>query len=56
MKVGDFVREMKGDKVGVVMDFKRPIGFNRELEVTVLWNGEHISEAKKRDLADLFKE
>ena len=55
MKVGDFVVETKGDKMGVVMDIRRPIGFVRELEVTVLWNGEYVSEVKKEELTELFK-
>ena len=55
MKVGDFVLETKGDKMGVVVDIKTPIGFNRETEVTVLWSSEHISDIKKRDLTELFK-
>ena len=55
MKVGDFVIETKGDKMGVVMDIRMPIGFARELEVTVLWNGEYVSEVKKEELTELFK-
>ena len=55
MKVGDFVVETKGDKMGVVMDIRKPIGFDRELEVTVLWNGEYVSEVKKEELTELFK-
>ena len=55
MKVGDFVLETKGDKMGVVVDIKQPIGFNRDTEVTVLWSSEHISDIRKRDLTELFK-
>ena len=55
MKVGDFVLETKGDKMGVVVDIKRPIGFNRDTEVTVFWSNERISDVKKRDLTELFK-
>jgi hypothetical protein len=55
VKVGDFVRESEGRNMGVVVDIKRPIGFNRETEVTVLWSSERISDVKKRDLTELFK-
>ena len=55
MTVGEFVLETTGDKMGVVVDIKRPIGFNRDTEVTVLWSSEHISDIKKRDLTELFK-
>jgi hypothetical protein len=55
MKIGDFVREAGGDKMGIVLDIKTPIGFNRDVEVTVLWNEEDISDIKKRDLTELFK-
>ena len=56
MKVGDFVFETKGDKMGVVVDIKTPIGFNSDTEVTVLWSSEYISDIKKCDLTELFKE
>ena len=55
MKIGDFVREVSGDKMGIVVGIKTPIGFNRNPEVTVLWNDEDISEVEKRDLTELFK-
>ena len=55
MNIGDFVRETEGDKMGVVLDIKTPIGFNRDTEVTVLWNEEDISDIRKRDLTELFK-
>jgi hypothetical protein len=55
MKVGDFVKEIEGKELGVVVELKRPIGFIRDTEVTVLWSNERISDVKKRDLTELFK-